>query len=402
MKRIFSSSAISLLAALVSYLILVVISRNFEPLVVGKYLYLVSISIFFLLSIDLVAEQCSTHFARKFNIHIEVLTYNLLLIRLFLAIVLMTVLILIETVFDWNKLSGLFYFLIPLLYISPVFEFHRKNHIYATLLLFERAVFLSFLFLLVMHDLKDIPEYIFVSLMLSTFLSFLCQLILIRRFDIKRSYRFCGFVLLKTYVLLYLPVFLIGILQATYGHFNRWVIESHFGLEEFAKASIGLSIVNLFFIIQKQIDKHFRQEIFENHSRTHSNKKVVYNYLVFFTVPLIFVIATTFVVGDIFILYVFGENWIGVSEYLKILIFSIIPVSIIRLTDIFVITHGLGRKTLNINISMFVLFLIISFIYIDYFDAITFCVAVLCIQGLHALLQSAYVVMKVKKIDIKL
>lgn len=402
-KAFYGASFLSLLTSVVSYFILIYITRQFDKETVGTYLYILSVSIVLMLVLDYVSEQCSTHFSRVIGATIEDLVLTLLTMRVLLVALGYIIVVVLDIENSYEYISFVFFFLIPTFYVSSIFEFHKKNHIFASILLFERIVFFCILLLathLLASDNEPSLRLVAIAFFISTLTCSAIQFFLVLRQSNNRLPSFVNLNKLLRYFGSYWPIYLVSILQSTYGHYSRWVVEYYFGLVAFASMSIALSLVNLFFIVQKQADKHFRQLVFDVGTKNTDReyRGIVRQYFLYFIAPLILAIVFTNLSSEQLIALVFGKKWDEVYKYLNILVFMIVPVALLRLSDIFVIRYQIGLRSLYLNTFVFIVFSVFSYTYAKDISSLDFCIALVIIQYSHAICQLSWVIFSIGRL----
>jgi O-antigen/teichoic acid export membrane protein len=348
-KSIAQSGTFSIGGSIASYLVTILVARNFSQDEVALYLYLVAVGALVVQFLDVAADQCAVHFARVREKSIVSVWRLLAAFKFRLLLVLLMLLAICEWLARAELPSLMLLLIVPAFYLGPIYEYRGENRNYAKLMFIERICLLAAGFFCVYLGVGI--EWILVSVFLISVYSFLYQ------------YRRClvggpekadgdGRELLR-YLADYFPVYLVLASQLAYGNFSRLIIESKLGAIYFASVTLALQVVNSASMIQGQIDRHVRSETMrlvadDDWSGVLS---IIKKYLIFYVTPLTVASIVLGAFAEEVVSLLYGARWGAAGDALLCASPLLVSVAGMRLIDILAVALGIGRVNLSVNVA---------------------------------------------------
>lgn len=382
-KSISTASFISLLSAVASLLLTIILAKASNPLEYGTYLKYIAWASLLITIIDFASEKAFVHFALdKKNGVIGAISciFTLKIFLLFLFIFINSLMFALGFVYlPWKT----FMFVFPALNIGYLFEYYKKNIQYAFIVFFEK--FFLLLFNLLWLSFFDFGMGVYFSYFFITLISILLQYIFFKNeligIKLASKNEVAG------YIIKYWALLVLTIAQLCYGVISRLIIELKFDIEVFANLTIAFQILALASILQSQIDRVFRPLIVK--ATFDKDKKLfqtyLYKYLLYFTLPLAALCVLFYFYITPFIIMVYGQDYSLAGKMLSILCPIFVSVSLMRLMDIFAIAFDCIKINLNINIICSVIMCIILFFLPSNLELSIFLIVIVAMQYLQVM-----------------
>jgi O-antigen/teichoic acid export membrane protein len=346
-RSIAKSGVYSVGAALVGYLVTVLVARNFAENDVARYLYWVAVGALLVQFLDVASDQCAVHFARFRNKSIESVWRLLAGFKIRLLLVAMVLVIFYEWLASVELPKLALLLLVPAFYLGPVYEYRGENLNYAKVLFAERTTLLAAACLFVFVGVAI--EWV----VLSVFFISACSVV----FQYRRC--FVGTVEnddrnsgeLARYVTSYGPVYLVLASQLAYGNISRLIIDSKLGAIAFASLTLALQVVNSASMIQGQIDRHVRPEIVKSVVEGNHNEalRIIKNYIVWYVVPLAVGSVFLGIFAQEIVNVLYGPRWDAAADALLYSSPLLISVAGMRLIDIIAVALNVSRVNMLVN-----------------------------------------------------
>lgn len=380
-KTLIISSAISYLSVLVSYGINVYIARTVEIDILTNYFLAVSVMLVVYTSLDFGFEQSGVLFCKKNLEKILSLQLKFLKARVIILVPIILIFLSLNYYFDDSNYYMYWPLLIfPLFYLPVIFESRLEWSNYSLVLLIERTLFL--LLILIVINLIMPHEYIFIAYALSTVVAIFIQY---RRLSLRQLLDSRDLSQLYSFISWSYPTYLIGIMMMTYGHFSRWFVQEKFGALIFAQMTVSLTFVNLFIVFQKQIDKYIRLKLLNSEDNLKETAIFIRNYLIKYVGIVIFGCVLISFNSDWIVIMIFGERWVGSGDYLSVMIFMVVPVTIFRILDAASQNGGWIKQNLVLAVMFLIIFILTSLLIPNTYSAIHYTISILLIQIIHSL-----------------
>lgn len=377
MKKLIQSSFIIYLGVIASYYINIVIANNYSVEVVADYFFYISLALVFNAILDFNFESIGLIYSGNKKIDVYIIQTLLIQFKLAVALIIIALSSITNVGFSSDQAA---LFMMIAFYVPVIYEKESKWSEYALILLLERLCFLSFV--LVSYTIIQLKDFLFYAYFLSTFISSIFQLKSFSQKNIKYSL-LKNFDLLVDYIKAAFPLYIVSLIMLMYGHFSRWFVKSNFGSMEFASFSLAMTFVNLYSIFQRQIEKMVRYNIVLND--TISEKDIIKSYFKHY-VPSIFAICILMIFfSENIVSLLFDEKWQGLENVISIVILFIIPVSVLRFLDLLAASRSHSMINLKVGLLFFLIFLIISLLYINELGFHWYLLSLICLQFIHSI-----------------
>ena len=360
-KSLFSSSAVNFIGAAITYALVVYLAQMGANGAYANFLYSLTWALILSSIVDFASESVFVKFARHSN-SLKIAFSAVLSLRIIgltaVALIFLFINILFETI-DFK----VFVLMVPILYLGPVFEYFNKNLMYVVILLVEKILLFTILYISIRN--YGFTDLVYLCYFLANVVSLFWQILFLRN-DL-------GFIkkglikALKEYTKLYYTMFLVLQLNLVYGYYTRLIIEFRNGMEAFASAAIALQIVNLASLFQSQVDRSFRTPIFK--AIENKNKlefiAVTRRYIIYTTIPTIFGCLILYY-GSFFIgAVLFPTGYGDLVSSLEILAITPLSVNMMRLGEAFF--TGAHKIKINVLITLIAVSLLV-FVTLMLFD----------------------------------
>ena len=345
-RKLFSASAVNAIGAVISYSLVVFLARLGADGSYGDFLYALTWALVIGSFLDFAAEAVFAKYAQ----HEDSLKQALSVVLSLRAIGMLLVIIffLLANFYKDTLNFKVFLLMVPIFYMGPLFEYLNKNLTFVIILLAEKLVMFSLIYLLTVE--QGFSDIIYVIYFFANCLSLALQIFLLRK---DLGIIKVGIVsAIGDYMSLYYGMFFVLQLHLVYGYFTRFIIESRNGIEAFASVAIALQMINATSLFQSQVDRSFRMPIFVAVTKYCSRdaKLALMRYFLFTTFPILIGCAVIFfgaeIIGGLF----FPEGYEGLILALKILSLTPLSVNLIRLGD--ALFTALHRVKVNMYITM--------------------------------------------------
>ena len=380
-KSLFSSSVVNFIGAAITYALVVYLAKMGANGAYANFLYSLTWALILSSIVDFASESVFVKFARYSN-SLKIAFSAVLSLRIIsltaVALIFLFINILFETI-DFK----VFVLMVPILYLGPVFEYLNKNLIYVVILLVEKILLFTKLYISIRN--YGFTDLVYLCYFLANVVSLFWQILFLRN-DL-------GFIkkgLIKAlieYTKLYYTMFLVLQLNLVYGYYTRLIIEFRNGMEAFASAAIALQIVNLASLFQSQVDRSFRAPIFK--AIENKNKlefiAVTKRYIIYTTIPTIFGCLILYY-GSFFIgAVLFPTGYGDLVSSLEILAITPLSVNMMRLGEAFF--TGAHKIKINVLITLIAVSLLV-FVTLMLFDKPTesYLIALVTISFFHGLI----------------
>ncbi len=380
-KSLFSSSAVNFIGAAITYALVVYLAQMGANGAYANFLYSLTWALILSSIVDFASESVFVKFARHSN-SLKIAFSAVLSLRIIgltaVALIFLFINILFETI-DFK----VFVLMVPILYLGPVFEYFNKNLMYVVILLVEKILLFTILYISIRN--YGFTDLVYLCYFLANVVSLFWQILFLRN-DL-------GFIkkglikALKEYTKLYYTMFLVLQLNLVYGYYTRLIIEFRNGMEAFASAAIALQIVNLASLFQSQVDRSFRTPIFK--AIENKNKlefiAVTRRYIIYTTIPTIFGCLILYY-GSFFIgAVLFPTGYGDLVSSLEILAITPLSVNMMRLGEAFF--TGAHKIKINVLITLIAVSLLV-FVTLMLFDKPTesYLIVLVTISFLHGLI----------------
>lgn len=380
-KSLVSSSAINFIGAAITYALVVYLAQLGANGIYASFLYSLTWALIFSSIVDCASESVFVKFARHSN-SLKIAISTALSLRI-IALSVVAVIFLAINIFFVELDFKVFILMVPILYLGPVFEFLNKNLIYVLILLFEKILLFSIIYISTRY--QGFTDLVYLCYFVANIASLFLQILFLRD-DL-------GFVrkgLLKAiieYTRLYYSMFLVLQLNLLYGYYTRLIIEFRHGMEAFASAAIALQIVNLANLFQSQVDRSFRTPIFK--AIENQNKLelilVTKRYFMYSTIPTIFgcliLYYGSFFIGGV----LFPSGYSNFVYSLEILAITPLSVNMMRLGESFF--TGAHKIKINVKLTSIAVSLLVI-VTLMLFDkpAESYLVALVAVSFFHGLI----------------
>jgi len=345
-KILAGASAVNFMGAAITYALVVYLAKLGSDGAYANFLYSLTWALLLSSIVDFASEAVFVKYARHSNS----------LQKAFSVVLSLRIIGLSITVIVFAALNALFgiagfkvvILMLPIFHLGAVFEYLNKNLMFVVILVLEKILLFTFLYIVTSNN--GFTDAVYLCYFLANGVSLLWQFLFVRKhlgFIKKGLLR-----ALTEYAELYFTMFLVLQLNLVYGYYTRLIIEMRNGMEAFASAAIALQIINVASLFQSQVDRSFRTPIFkaiENQSKLEL-VTVTKQYLMYTTIPIIF---------GCFILY-YGSGFVGgvlfptgynnLVSSLEILSVTPFSVNMMRLGEAFF--TGMHKTKINMMITL--------------------------------------------------
>lgn len=340
-----TASVISFASSVLGYLLIIIVVRSYPKEAAAVYLYSIALAMLATLVLDFAVDQCGSHYARTRDVPIEEIWSTIIKYKIGLVFILAPLALFIGSRAEATIPVAAMGLMIPAFYLGPIFEYREVNVSYAALLLVEKTVLLSLVFVATKYS-SDIT-WLFVAHIFASSLSLALQVFYARSLSSggrAGAFDFTG------YVSAYGAVYLTLLCQVAYGNISRLFIESKAGAIVFAQVTLVLQLVNVSVVVQNQVDRHARPQI----ARVVSERnEVAFNslikmYLVYLAIVLV-VCCIGVMFADRVVVSLFGSEWVDISPALKVGLLLVLSIALMRLIDILSVAARLSKINLTVN-----------------------------------------------------
>jgi O-antigen/teichoic acid export membrane protein len=394
LKSLASSTAYSISTSVLSYTLILLLSRAFSVETFSQYLYLVAWGLLIHQLIDFVSEQCLVHFSKSTSRPIESVWWSLTILKLLILVTIIIVSLFSRHQFKISIPHGALLLIVPAFYMGTLYEYHQRISEYSRLFFLEK---LSLLFIAALVFIFKLDIYLFICLsMLVSLASLFVQL---RTFKILWSESQYLIKDIKQYVIAYFPVYIIITSQLMYGNISRLIVENKLGAIAFASMTLALQVTNAVSMIQVQVDRHIRPEIFEAIKTSNSVeiRKIVKQYITKYLLVILLGSILLTIFGQKLILFLFGERWSDAGIALRYASPLVLLTACMRFIDIMSIALNASRVNLIVNLSSSVSAL--SLLWVSPLHSIQGCIMliILC-QVVHVIFMATFLLIKAKNL----
>lgn len=342
------SIAFSVSTAIVSYVLLMLITRLYSEQQVAHYLYVIAWALVLHLCIDFAFEQCGVHYAKNTGAPIWTIWRFMCGIKFALVAALVTLGTLWEMTTNHDFPQSLLLLMVPVFYLGPVYEMLDKNRLYAGIIFFEKGALL--LLAAVAGLFSSEIDFVLVAYFICSCFSFIAQIWLVRdKRDTLNSTIKISFV---DYFSRYHSIYIVLLAQIFYGHVSRLIVEGKAGSSAFVAMSLALQLVNSISMVQSQVDRHVRPRLVHAvYDRSLERiKTILFQYGFFYVFPLVLGCIFLSWQADLVVSLIYGEGWSTVGPVLAQASPLILSIALMRLIDTFVVSMGVGRANLKVNV----------------------------------------------------
>ena len=340
-----TASVISFASSVLGYLLIIIVVRSYPKDTAAVYLYSVALAMLATLVLDFAMDQCGSHYARTRDVRIEDVWSTITKYKIGLFLALVPVALVIGARAETTMPVAVMGLMIPAFYLGPIFEYREANVSYAALLLVEKTVLLSLVF--VASNYSSDITWLFVAHTLASSLSFVLQVFSARSQSSVGRMETFNF---ASYVSAYGAVYLILLCQMAYGNISRLMIESKAGAIVFAQVTLVLQLVNVSVVVQNQVDRHARPEIARLVSERNdvAFQSLIKMYLVYLAIVLV-VCCVGVIFADRVVVSLFGNEWVDIAPALRVGLLLVLSVAFMRLIDMLSVAAGLSKINLTVN-----------------------------------------------------
>lgn len=360
LRSLTRASAVSALATGISYFLTILLARNGGPINYGEYAFCMAWAAIIITIINFASDSAFAHLVLKQNGNIQYAFNTIITARITVA-VLVFIFIIIFNIFNLINIPWKVLFLIvPVFNLGFIYEYYQNNVVFAFNVFYEKLILLilNFIFLQI-YDFQDVVYvlYFFVSI---AFL--LIQVVKYNSIVIKL--RFVGINNAVSYFGSYWSLLGIALSQLGYGYVSRLLIENKLGMEVFSNVSLAFQVIALSSVYQGQVDRIFRRKFID--AGVNKDYVLYYDYfkkyLLLAICPLLICAIVLYLLSPTLILFLFGADYTYAAQILQVLSPLLVSVSFMRLIDIVMLSHGLEKYNLIINISISLIMIIIIYI----------------------------------------
>lgn len=394
LKSLLSSTIYSISTSVFSYTLLLILSRAFSQETFSHYLYLVTWGLLIHQFVDFVSEQCLVHFSKSTSRPIESVWWSLTIFKLLILATIIIVSVFSRHQFKISIPYGALLLIVPVLYMGTLYEYHQRISEYSRLLFLEK---LSLLVIAAVVFILKLDIYLFICL--SMLVSLASLFIQLQTFKILWSESQYLIKDIKQYVIAYFPVYAIITSQLMYGNISRLMAENKLGTIAFASMTLALQITNAVSLVQVQVDRHIRPEIFEAIKTANSGKlkKIVKQYVSKYLLMILLGSILLAIFGQKLILFLFGERWSDAGIALRHASPLPLLIACMRFVDIMTIALNASRVNLIVNISSSVLLLFLLWVYPLHSIQGYIMIVILC-QVAHIIFMTTFLLIKAKNL----
>ena len=359
-RSIVKAGFFTAIAALASYLLVVVLARIADREVFAAYAYVVACGVLLQLLIDCASDQCASHFmlAKEGDgTQRRPVFHSVLLMKagMFLLAAM------VVAALDYLDLGvrippASLMLLVAAFGPGPILELMGKNIHYAATIAIERALLLVLVPLYMSLrglDLGTYAVHMGVSLL-----------------SVSVQWRFAGLrfgIALKEwretgeYARAYWPIYFSQISQATYGHASRIIVEARRGLLAFGSVALAMQVVNTVSLAQSLVERHFRPAI--NRAALAGDvatlRELSVRYLVWYVLPLGLGAIAVLMAADWIVAVLFGAEWSSAAAPLRAMAPLFLTVPLLKFAEMVATPFGMQRATFLLNVSAAVCLLLL-------------------------------------------
>jgi PST family polysaccharide transporter len=358
-KSIGKSTVVSAFGTTASYALTIMLARNSGVAPFGEYMLCLAWATILIVLIDCASDAAFSHLSinsgdiqSSFNTVMTIRVATLMILVGIFGIAKATALIDIP----WS----VFIFAFPAFNLGLLFEFYRSNIEFAAIICLEKIVLLIVNFELL--SLVNFEVAVYLSYATVTLASLAWQAYI--HSNHIRAFRPATAPSIKAYLNSYWPLLMIALAQISYGHISRLVIEGKQGLVAFVSVSLAFQVIAIASIIQTQVDRNFRPMFIEivrvgDASRL---RELISHYLLISTLPMAIGSIIIFMIAPWLINILFGLEYQMAGQVLREISPLFVSINLMRLTDLLMLSLGLVRQNLAINIcaSLIMLLLMLS------------------------------------------
>lgn len=360
LRSIVKTGFLTAVAALASYLLVVVLARTADREVFAAYAYVLACGVVLQLLIDCAADQCASHFmlARERDGSERRPVFHSVLLMKGGMFVLVAIVVAALHHLDLGVRipPASLMLLVAAFGPGPILELLGKNLQYALTIAIERWLLLVL-----------VPLYISLrGLDLGTYAVHMSVALL----SVSVQWRFAGlrfgFSLQQwreaaEYVRVYWPVYLSQISQAAYGHTSRIIVEARRGLLAFGSVALAMQVVNTVSLAQSLVERHFRPAI--NRAVLAGDaatlRELSVRYLSWYVLPLGLGAVVIFMAADSIVALLFGAEWSSAVAPLRAMAPLFLTVPLLKFAEMVATPFGMQRVTFLLNVSAAVCLLLL-------------------------------------------
>jgi O-antigen/teichoic acid export membrane protein len=363
LRSIVKAGFLTAVAALASYLLVVVLARTSDPEVFAEYAYVLACGVVLQLLIDCASDQSASHFilARERD-GSECRVFHSVLLMKGALLLLVSIVV---TAVHYLDLSvqiplGSLLLLAAAFGPGPILELMGKNIQYASTIAIERVLLLLLVPLYISTRGLDVGTYaVHLAVSLLT-ISMQWRLAGLRHAISLRQWRESG-----EYVRAYWPIYLSQLSQAAYGHLSRIVVQARKGLLAFGSVALAMQVINIVSLAQSLVERHFRPEI--NRAvlahDVRALRALSVRYFLWYVLPLGLGAMLVFVAAESIVAVLFGAEWTTAAAPLRAMAPLLVSIPLLKFAEMVATPFGMQRVTFVLNMSAAAcLLLLLSFL----------------------------------------
>lgn len=374
-------------AALASYLLVVVLARVADREVFAAYAYVVACGVVLQLLIDCAADQCASHFMlakQRDGGERRPVFHTVLLMKAGMFLLAALVVATLHCLQLGVRIPPASLMLLVAAFgPGPILELMGKNIQYASTVAIERALLLVL-----------VPLYVyFRGLDLGTYAIHMAVSLL----SVSVQWRFAGLrfgIALKQwretgeYVRVYWPIYFSQISQATYGHASRIIVEARKGLLAFGSVALAMQVVNTVSLAQSLVERHFRPAI--NRAVLAGDvaalRQLSVRYLVWYASPLALGALAVLIAADWIVAVLFGAEWSSAAAPLRAMSPLFVTIPLLKFAEMVATPFGMQRATFLLNVSAAVCLLLLLCLLPTAWSVASWMLVVSAVQATHVLI----------------
>lgn len=352
LRSIVKAGFFSVVAALASYLLVVVLARIADREVFAAYAYVVACGVVLQLLIDCAADQCASHFMlTKERDGWEWSSVFRVVLSIKIAMFLLAAIVVAALHYsNWGIRipPASLMLLVPAFGPGPILELTGKNIQYALAIAIERALLLVFVPLYILFQGLDLGVY--AVHMGVSLLSVSVQWKFARlHFGISlKQWRQAG-----GYLRVYWPLYLSQISQAVYGHASRLIVEARKGLLAFGSVALAMQVLNTVSLAQSLVERHFRPAI--NRAVLVGDiatlRELSVRYLSWYVLPLGLCAVVIFMAAESVVAVLFSAEWSSAVAPLRAMAPLFVTIPLLKFAEMVATPLGMQRATFLLNVS---------------------------------------------------
>lgn len=282
--------------------------------------------------------------------------------------------------------------------LSYVYEIRKFNERYSYIFLLERIFYVCTAFLLLYFNLLNL-QILFIILAITAIISIAFQL-----FDNKDliltdlgGHRQLMCRCVKDNI----PIVIIALANYAYGGFSRLILEDQFGREQLGIYSAGWQIITIGTLFQAQISRLWRLNIANSidASDFRNIRNIIISYIIFSTLPMIFVSMIVFYFSDFIVDKLFVKSYSELSSLLPVLSTYFVVINFSSLVDMFWIATSKNIIYMLVNVVSGILLTLFLVVYGPEINMLGFAVSTIIA---HLFTSAILFVLWIRKFNIRL